>query len=197
MPRISDRASQLPRRRNRRNVTAETCRAARSAGTTGSESAWQRSPIRPRYPSESRSGSAPCWPPALPRQTDRIMVAHHAHSPNSHDRDRSHRAPDYVTKVHSGRLRAVRPAARHPASEAVQSGTRVRHGAATHSKNVIDLTVDVDDVARFCLGRFDCACPISRSNIWPVPRTSVIKIADHLGEFKGVQVSVELARRQC
>lgn len=64
-------------------------------------------------------------------------------------------------------------------------------------KDVIDSTVDVDDVARFCLGRFwHLATPDQQKQYLALfHELLVIKIADHLGEFKGVQVSVGLARR--
>ena len=62
---------------------------------------------------------------------------------------------------------------------------------------IIDSTVDVDDVARFCLGRFwHLATPDQQKQYLALfHKLLVIKIADHLGEFKGVQVSVGLARR--
>ena len=58
-------------------------------------------------------------------------------------------------------------------------------------------TVDVDDVAQFCLGRFwRLATPDQQKQYMALFRDLlVMKIANHLGEFKGVQVTVGLARR--
>jgi phospholipid transport system substrate-binding protein len=63
-------------------------------------------------------------------------------------------------------------------------------------KDVIDSTVDVDDVARFCLGRFwRLATPDQQKQYMALFRDLLtMKIADHLGEYKGVQVAVGLAR---
>jgi phospholipid transport system substrate-binding protein len=64
-------------------------------------------------------------------------------------------------------------------------------------KDVIDSTVDVDDVARFCLGRFwRLATPDQQKQYMALfHELMVVKIADHLGEYKGVHVAVGLARR--
>ncbi len=64
-------------------------------------------------------------------------------------------------------------------------------------KNVIDSTVDVDDVGRFCLGRFwRLATPDQQKQYMALFRDlMVMKIADHLGEYRGVQVTTGLARK--
>jgi phospholipid transport system substrate-binding protein len=64
-------------------------------------------------------------------------------------------------------------------------------------KNVIDSTTDVDDVARFSLGRFRrLATPDEQKQYVSLFHDLlVMKIADHLGEFKDVRVTVGLARR--
>ena len=64
-------------------------------------------------------------------------------------------------------------------------------------KNVIDSTVDVDDVGRFCLGRFwRLATPDQQKQYMAVFHDlMVMKIADHLGEYRGVQVTTGLARK--
>jgi phospholipid transport system substrate-binding protein len=64
-------------------------------------------------------------------------------------------------------------------------------------RKIIESTVDVDDVAQFCLGRFwRLATPDQLKQYMALFRdVLVIKIANHLGEFKGVQVIMGLARR--
>jgi phospholipid transport system substrate-binding protein len=64
-------------------------------------------------------------------------------------------------------------------------------------KKVINSTVDVDDVGRFCLGRFwRLATPDQQKQYMALFHDlMVMKIAEHLGAFKGVQVTVGLARR--
>ncbi len=61
---------------------------------------------------------------------------------------------------------------------------------------VIDATVDVDDIARFCLGRFWClATPDQRRDYMVLFHDLLVtKIAGHLGEYRGVRVTVGLAR---
>jgi hypothetical protein len=58
-------------------------------------------------------------------------------------------------------------------------------------KKVIDSTVDVDDVARFCLGRFwRLATPDQQKQYTALFRDLLaMKIANHLGEYRGVQVT--------
>ena len=64
-------------------------------------------------------------------------------------------------------------------------------------KNVIDSTVDVDDLGRFCLGRFwRLATPDQQKQYMALFHDLlVMKVAAHLGEYKGVKVDVGLARR--
>jgi phospholipid transport system substrate-binding protein len=64
-------------------------------------------------------------------------------------------------------------------------------------KTVIDLTVDVDDVGRFCLGRFwRLATPDQQKQYMALFHDLMVtKIANHLGEFRGVQVTTGLARK--
>jgi phospholipid transport system substrate-binding protein len=63
-------------------------------------------------------------------------------------------------------------------------------------QQVIDQTVDVDDIARFCLGRFwRTATPDQQKQYMLLFRTlMVIQIAGHLGEYQGVQVTMGAAR---
>jgi phospholipid transport system substrate-binding protein len=59
-------------------------------------------------------------------------------------------------------------------------------------KDVIDSTVDVDDVGRF----WRLATPDQQKQYMALfHELMVVKIADHLGEYKGVHVAVGLARR--
>jgi phospholipid transport system substrate-binding protein len=64
-------------------------------------------------------------------------------------------------------------------------------------KKVIDSTVDVDDVGRFCLGRFwSLATPDQQKQYMGLFHDLlVMKIADHLGEYRGVKVTTGLARK--
>ena len=63
-------------------------------------------------------------------------------------------------------------------------------------KEVIDSTVDVDDIARFCLGRFwRIATPDQQHDYMALfPDLLVTEIASHLGEYQGVRVTMGLAR---
>jgi len=60
----------------------------------------------------------------------------------------------------------------------------------------IDATVDVGDIARFCLGRFwRLATPDQRQDYLLLFHDLLVtKIAGHLGEYRGVRVTVGLAR---
>jgi phospholipid transport system substrate-binding protein len=61
---------------------------------------------------------------------------------------------------------------------------------------VIDATVDVDDIARFCLGRFwRIATPDEQKRYMALFYDLLVtEIASHLGEYQGVRVTMGLAR---
>ena len=61
---------------------------------------------------------------------------------------------------------------------------------------VIDSTVDVDDIARFCLGRFwRIATPDQRQQYMALFHDLLLtEIAGHFGEYQGVSVTMGLAR---
>jgi phospholipid transport system substrate-binding protein len=61
---------------------------------------------------------------------------------------------------------------------------------------VIDATVDVDDIARFCLGRFwRIATPDQRTQYMTLFHDLLLtEIAGHFGEYQGVHVTMGLAR---
>lgn len=61
---------------------------------------------------------------------------------------------------------------------------------------VIDLTVDVDDIARFCLGRFwRIATPDQQAQYMSLFHDLLVtNIASHLGDYQGVRVTMGLAR---
>jgi phospholipid transport system substrate-binding protein len=63
-------------------------------------------------------------------------------------------------------------------------------------KEVLNSAVDVDDVGRFCLGRFwAIATPDQQQEYAALFRYLLVgKIAGHLGEYRGVRVTVGLAR---
>lgn len=63
-------------------------------------------------------------------------------------------------------------------------------------RQVLDAAVDVDDIARFCLGRFwRLATPEQQKQYLALFRELlVIEIAGHLGDYQGVRVSMGPAR---
>jgi phospholipid transport system substrate-binding protein len=63
-------------------------------------------------------------------------------------------------------------------------------------QEVIAATVDVDDLARFCLGRFwRIATPDQQTQYMALfHELLVTEIASHLGEYQGVRVTMGLAR---
>lgn len=63
-------------------------------------------------------------------------------------------------------------------------------------QQVIDATVDVNDIALFCLGRFwRIATPEQQKQYLGLFGDPLVtKIAGHLGEYKGVRLSMGLAR---
>ncbi len=63
-------------------------------------------------------------------------------------------------------------------------------------RDVIDSTVDNDDIARFCLGRFwRIATPDQQTQYMTLFHDLLLtKIASHLGEYQGVRVTMGLAR---
>jgi phospholipid transport system substrate-binding protein len=63
-------------------------------------------------------------------------------------------------------------------------------------QQVIDRTVDVNNIGQFCLGRFwRIATPAQRQEYLRLfGDLLVTKIAAHLGEYQGVRVTVGLAR---
>jgi phospholipid transport system substrate-binding protein len=63
-------------------------------------------------------------------------------------------------------------------------------------EKTIDASVDVDEIGRFCLGRFwRIATPDQQQQYRALFRNLlVIKIMGHLGEYEGVRVTMGLAR---
>jgi phospholipid transport system substrate-binding protein len=63
-------------------------------------------------------------------------------------------------------------------------------------QRVIDTNVDVDDLAHFCLGRFKRLATPEQLQQYLVlfDELLVTKIAGHLGEYRGVQVTMGVAR---
>jgi len=63
-------------------------------------------------------------------------------------------------------------------------------------QTVIDATVDVDDIARFCLGRFwRIATPDQQTQYMVLFHDLLLtEIAGHFGEYQGVRVTMGLAR---
>ncbi len=63
-------------------------------------------------------------------------------------------------------------------------------------EQIVDSSVDVDGIGRFCLGRFwDSATPDQRRDYLIAFRHLLVtKIASHLGEYQGVRLTVGTAR---
>ena len=63
-------------------------------------------------------------------------------------------------------------------------------------QEVLNSSADVDDIARFCLGRFwRIATPDQRQQYMPLFHDLLTtKIADHLGEYDGVRVTIGAVR---
>ena len=61
---------------------------------------------------------------------------------------------------------------------------------------VVDATVDVDGLARFCLGRFWQTATAAQQTQYTVVFHDLLvaKIAGHLGEYQGVRLTVGAAR---
>jgi phospholipid transport system substrate-binding protein len=105
-----------------------------------------------------------------------------------------------------GRLRSVRAQSGDQAVTFVKNTSDqlvaiVNSRASSQEKRsrlqeVIDSSVDVDDIARFCLGRFwHIATPEQQTQYMALFRELLVtKIAGHLGEYQGVRVSLGLAR---
>ena len=104
---------------------------------------------------------------------------------------------------------AARPASAQPAERAIAfvKTTSDRLVAIVNSaaspaekrlrlETVIDSSVDVDDIARFCLGRFwRLATPDQRKQYMVLFHDLLVtKIAGHLGDYQGVRVTMGLAR---
>ena len=78
----------------------------------------------------------------------------------------------------------------------------ITNGAASPAEKraqleqVVNATVDVDDIAHFCLGRFwRLATPEQQKQYMVLFHDLLVtKIGDHLGEYRGVRVSMGLAR---
>ena len=70
------------------------------------------------------------------------------------------------------------------------------HEKRRRLQGVIDLTVDVDDLGRFCLGRFwRIATPDQQQQYMTLFKDLLVtKIQSHFGEYKGVRVSMGPAR---
>ncbi|MGD0105848.1 MAG: ABC transporter substrate-binding protein [Rhodopila sp.] len=93
------------------------------------------------------------------------------------------RAIAFVTKT-SGQLVAI--------VNSSDSAEQKHH----HLQEVIVSTVDVDDIARFCLGRFwRIATPEQQQQYMALFHDLLVtEIAGHLGEYQGVKVTIGLAR---
>ena len=78
----------------------------------------------------------------------------------------------------------------------VANTTDVQQEKHRRLQRVIDATVDIDDIARFCLGRFwRLATPEQQKQYLGLfGDLLVTKIASHLGEYQGVRINMGLAR---
>jgi phospholipid transport system substrate-binding protein len=80
---------------------------------------------------------------------------------------------------------------------AIVNGDGSARDKRLHLQEVIEASVDTEDIGRICLGRFwPMATPDQQSQYLGLFRELlVIKIADHLGEYRGVKVTMGAARR--
>ncbi len=79
---------------------------------------------------------------------------------------------------------------------AIVNGSEALQEKRRRLRQVLDATVDVDDIARFCLGRFwRLATPEQQKQYLMLFRELlVIEIAGHLGDYEGVRVAMGPAR---
>jgi phospholipid transport system substrate-binding protein len=79
---------------------------------------------------------------------------------------------------------------------AIVNSADSQHEKRRRLQEAIDSSVDVDDIARFCLGRFwRIATPDQQMQYVALfHELLVTKIADHLGDYQGVRVTMGLAR---
>ena len=111
-----------------------------------------------------------------------------------------------VSLIYPGRFRLLFAQAGNQAVDFVRSTSErlvaITNGAAspqekrTQLEEVVDSTVDVDDIAQFCLGRFwRLATPEQQKRYMVLFHDLLVtEIAGHLGEYRGVQVTMGLAR---
>jgi len=77
----------------------------------------------------------------------------------------------------------------------VNSGSSVQE-VRNQLEQIVDSSIDVDAIARFCLGRFWSATTADQQREYLIAfrHLLVTKIASHLGEYQGVRLTVGLAR---
>lgn len=79
---------------------------------------------------------------------------------------------------------------------AITNGAAAPQERRAQLEQVVDATVDVDDIAHFCLGRFwRLATPAQQKQYMVLFHDVLVtEIAGHLGEYRGVRVTMGLAR---
>lgn len=79
---------------------------------------------------------------------------------------------------------------------AITNGAASPQERRAQLEQVVDATVDVDDIAHFCLGRFwRLAAPEQQKQYMVLFHDLLVtEIAGHLGEYRGVRVTMGLAR---
>ena len=79
---------------------------------------------------------------------------------------------------------------------AIVNGSGTPEEKRRRLQEVLNSSVDVDDIARFCLGRFwRIATPEQQRQYIPLFHDLLTtKIADHLGEYEGVRVTIGAVR---
>jgi len=79
---------------------------------------------------------------------------------------------------------------------AIVNGAETPAERRTQLEQVVDATVDVDDIAHFCIGRFwRLATPEQQKQYMVLFHDLLVtKIGDHLGEYRGVKVTMGPAR---
>jgi phospholipid transport system substrate-binding protein len=79
---------------------------------------------------------------------------------------------------------------------AITNGAASPQERRAQLEQVVDATVDVDDIAHFCLGRFwRLATPQQQKQYMVLFHDLLVtEIAGHLGDYRGVRVTMGLAR---
>jgi phospholipid transport system substrate-binding protein len=127
---------------------------------------------------------------------------HYVYTPNRHDDDWSCRPagasprPDQRAWAQHGSQAVTFVKSTSEQLVAIVNGVGTPQEKHQRLQAVIDSAVDVNDIARFCLGRFwRIATPDQQQQYMALFHDLLVtKIASHLGEYQGVRVTLRLSR---